>query len=138
MFTFLFAYLHLSVSNDIISTKIYDKHDDFDFESDNFQFKMVMFLFLHPTEFIFLNSSDWLEHLAMSQTSTLVINFNSETFKQALICGVYCIFVTFPCGALGHVWYLIVSFADLCRLSYFKYHKLCKTFFFNFIVEPMI
>ena len=32
---------------------------------------------------------------------------------------VYCIFVTFPCGILGQVWYLIVSFPDLCRLSYF-------------------
>ena len=30
--------LHLSVSNDIISTKIYDKHDDFGFEIVNFPF----------------------------------------------------------------------------------------------------
>ena len=29
-----------------------------------------------------------------------------------------CIFVTFPCGILGQVWYLIVSIPDLCRLSY--------------------
>ena len=28
-------------------------------------------------------------------------------------------FFTFPCGILGQVWYLIVSFPDLCRLSYF-------------------
>ena len=33
---------------------------------------------------------------------------------------VYCIFVTFPCGILGQVWYLIVSFPDLCCLSYFE------------------
>ena len=33
---------------------------------------------------------------------------------------VYCILVTFPCGILGQVWYLIVSFPDLCRLSYFQ------------------
>ena len=33
---------------------------------------------------------------------------------------VYCIFVTFPCGILGQVWYLVVSFPDLCRLSYFN------------------
>ena len=26
--------------------------------------------------------------------------------------------VTFPCGILGQVWYLIVSIPDLCRLSY--------------------
>ena len=31
-------------------------------------------------------------------------------------------FVTFPCGILGQVWYLIVSFPDLCRLSYFTVH----------------
>ena len=28
-------------------------------------------------------------------------------------------FVTFPCGILGQSWYLIVSFPDLCHLSYF-------------------
>ena len=36
----------------------------------------------------------------------------------ALVGDVYCIFVTFPCGILCQVWYLIVSFPDLCRLSY--------------------
>ena len=41
----------LTVSNDIVSTKIYDKHDDFDFE-----IVMVMFLALHPMESISLNS----------------------------------------------------------------------------------
>ena len=30
--------MHLSVSNDIVSTKIYDKRDDFDFEIVNFLF----------------------------------------------------------------------------------------------------
>ena len=24
-----------------------------------------------------------------------------------------------PCGIMGQVWYLIVSIADLCHLSYF-------------------
>ena len=36
---------------------------------------------------------------------------------------VYCIFVTFPCGILGQVWFLIVSFPDLCRLSYFVLNR---------------
>ena len=36
----------------------------------------------------------------------------------ALVGDVYCIFVTFPCGILCQVWYLIVSFPDLCQLSY--------------------
>ena len=29
------------------------------------------------------------------------------------------VFVTFPYGALGHVWYLIVSISDICLLTYF-------------------
>ena len=38
----------------------------------------------------------------------------------ALVGDVYCIFDTVPCFIVGQVWYLIVSFPDLCRLSYFK------------------
>ena len=33
-----FSDLHLSISNDIVSTKMYDKRDDFDFEIVNFPF----------------------------------------------------------------------------------------------------
>ena len=29
-----------------------------------------------------------------------------------------CVFVTFQCGILGQMWYLIVSIPDLCQLSY--------------------
>ena len=32
-----------------------------------------------------------------------------------------CDFVTFPCGILGQVWYLIVLIPDLCRLSFIGY-----------------
>ena len=39
----------------------------------------------------------------------------------ALVGDVNSVFVTFPCGILGQVWYLIVSFPDLCRLSYFVF-----------------
>ena len=31
-----------------------------------------------------------------------------------------CVFVTFQCGILGQVWYLILSIPDLCRLLTFK------------------
>ena len=31
-----------------------------------------------------------------------------------------CVFVSFPCGILGQVWYLTVSISDLCHLSYFE------------------
>ena len=30
------------------------------------------------------------------------------------------VFVTFPCGILGQVWYLIVSIPDLCHFSYLE------------------
>ena len=30
-----------------------------------------------------------------------------------------CVCVTFPCCILSQLWYLIVSFLDLCPLSYF-------------------
>ena len=33
-----FEDLHFFISNNIVSTKIYDKHYDFDFEIDNFSF----------------------------------------------------------------------------------------------------
>ena len=50
-----FLDLHLSISNDIVSTKLYDKRDDFDFEIVNFPLLMVMFLALHSMESISLN-----------------------------------------------------------------------------------
>ena len=31
-----------------------------------------------------------------------------------------CVFVIFPCGILGQMWYLIVSIPDLCHRSYFN------------------
>ena len=42
---------------------------------------------------------------------------------------VYWFFVTFPRGILGQIWYLIVSFPDLCILSYFSRPRiaLCRS-----------
>ena len=37
----------------------------------------------------------------------------------ALVCVVYCNFVTFPFGVLGQVWYLIVLITDPYCLSCF-------------------
>ena len=45
------------------------------------------------------------------------INCWERADPLALAGDVYCIFVTFPCGVLGQVWYLIVSFPDLIFLS---------------------
>ena len=48
----------------------------------------------------------------------------------ALVCDVLLCFLTFTCGILGQVWYLIVSIPDLCHFSYFQYQKI-----FSFLTE---
>ena len=66
---------HLSISNDIVSTKIYDKRDDFDFGIVNFPF--LDGDVPRATSYgvsIYLNSFVLLEHLAMLLTSTFAIN----------------------------------------------------------------
>ena len=45
----------------------------------------------------------------------------------------FCIFVTFPCGILGQVWYFIVSFPDLCLLFYFYLYAFFLHSYFYFI-----
>ena len=60
-----FLDLHLSFSNDIVFTKIYDKRDDFDFEIVNFPFlegDVPRSTSCRVKKF--LNSSVLLEHLA--------------------------------------------------------------------------
>ena len=75
--------MHLSISNDIVSTKIYDKCDDFDLEIVNFPFLDGHVPVLHPMESIYLNSLVLLEHLAMLLTSKLDIKLlNQKRFKQ--------------------------------------------------------
>ena len=69
-----FLDLHLSISCDIASTKIYHKLDDFDFEIVPFQFQMAISLALHPMEFISLNSSDLL--IASSYIANLSLTVN--------------------------------------------------------------
>ena len=62
----------MSISNDIVSAKIYDNRADFDFEIVSTcysQFYMVRFLALHPMESISLNSFVLLEHLVILLTS---------------------------------------------------------------------
>ena len=49
----------------------------------------------------------------------LVVTCWERADLLALVGNVYCMFVTFPCGILVQLWYLIVSFSDLCHLSYF-------------------
>ena len=68
-----FLDLYLSISNDIISTKIYDKRDGFYFEIVDSRFWKGMFFALHHLESISHNSFVLLEHLAMLLISTLTI-----------------------------------------------------------------
>ena len=68
-----FLDLHLSISNDIVSTKIYDRHDGFGFEIVNFSFRMVMLLALRPVESVSLCWLILLERLALLLTSALAI-----------------------------------------------------------------
>ena len=140
-----FLDLHLFISNNIISTKIYEKCDNFDFEIVNFSCEMVVFLALHPLELIFLNSSDLLEHLAMLLTSDLlcficlvfamplcdsvymclVVTCGERADLMALVCGVQLSVCHSPIGILSQAWYLIVSIPDLFTLTNFNtYNKL--------------
>ena len=60
-------------------------------------------------------------HAFASVHFCLVVTCWERADLLALVGDVY-VFVTFPCGILGQVWYLIVSFPDLCHLSYFNNH----------------
>ena len=50
----------------------------------------------------------------------LVVTCWERADLLAIVGDIYFIFVTFPCGTLGQMWYLIVSFSDLCHLSYLE------------------
>ena len=68
-----------------------------------------------------------MDHLCVSHAFACVHCYRVVTCWEradflALVGDVYCIFATFPCIILGQVWHLIVSFPDLCRLSYIEYH----------------
>ena len=60
-------------------------------------------------------------HAFASVHCCLVVTCLERADLLALVGNVYCILANFPYGILGQVWYLIVSFPDLCRLSCFLY-----------------
>ena len=62
----------------------------------------------------------FVSHAFASFHCCLVVNYWERADILALVGDVFCIFVAFSCGILGQVWYLIVSFPDLCHLSYFS------------------
>ena len=67
--------LNLSIHNDIVSTKIYDKRDDFNFDIVNFPFRDGD-VPRRPSYgvYIYLNSFALPEHLCMLLTSIIVAN----------------------------------------------------------------
>ena len=81
-----FLDLHLSISNDIVSTKIYDKRDDFDFEIVNFPFldgdvhRSTSYGVYISQLICFARAS-----IAMLLTTTLAINCNFRNFLNKAI-----------------------------------------------------
>ena len=65
-----FLDLNLSITNGIVSSKIYDKWDDFNFEIVISHSVMEMFLALLPMGYIFLSLFVMLECALMLMTST--------------------------------------------------------------------
>ena len=58
-------------------------------------------------------------HAFASLHCCLVVTWRERADPLALVCDVYCYFVTFQIGILGQMWFLIVSIPDPCCLSYF-------------------
>ena len=65
------------LTNCIVSSKIYDKRDDFNFEIVNFPFLVKMLLAPLPMVYIFLSLFVLLECVLMLMTSTIETYFNS-------------------------------------------------------------
>ena len=83
-----------------------------------------MFLLTVPKRYFFCGSFVFfvscVSYAFASVHCCLVVTCWVRADLLALVGDVYFIFfVTFPCGILGQVWYLIVSFPDLCCISYF-------------------
>ena len=75
----------MSISSDIVFVKVCGECGDFGFKIDSFTFLYCDILVLHPMEFVFLNSSDLLEHLAMLLTSTLAMDCLHRNFLNKAI-----------------------------------------------------
>ena len=53
--------------------------------------------------------------LVLSVASSIVVTCWERADLLTVLCVMFpCVFVTFPYGVLGQVWYLIVSIPDLC------------------------
>ena len=67
-------------------------------------------------------------------SSSHVITCWERADLLALLCVMFlCVFVSFPFGVSGQVWYLIVSIPDLCLLFYFHHCLRTRSFTFSFL-----
>ena len=73
-------------------------------------------------------------HALLSVHCSLVDTCWERANLLALLCVMFSfVFVTFQCGVLGQVWYLIVSIPDLCLLTFKKFvKKICPVLSNNF------
>ena len=72
----------MSITNGIVSSKIYDKRDDFNYEIANFQFLMEMFLSSLPMVYLFLSLFVLLYCVLMLMTSTKQLILTAMLLKQ--------------------------------------------------------
>ena len=74
-------------------------------------------------------------HAFLSVHCSFVVTCWERANILALLCVMfYCVFVTFGCGVLGQLWYLIILNSDLCLLTYF----LCIWKKFNYCTNCMV
>ena len=57
------------------------------------------------------------------QCSLVVTCWERANLLALLGVMIYYVFVTFPCGVLGQMWYLIVPISDLCLRTYSEFVK---------------
>ena len=73
-------------------------------------------------------------HAFLSVHCSLVVTCWERANLLALLYVMFsCVFVTFPCGVLGQVWYLIVSIPGVCLLTYFAACAVVKHFLINIL-----
>ena len=74
-------------------------------------------------------------HALLSVHCSLVVTcWERVNFLALLYVMFSCVFVTFPCGVLGQVRYIIVPIPDICLLTYF----FCGSFCYLCVVSVML
>ena len=76
-------------------------------------------------------------HAVTSVYCCLVVTCWERADLLALV-DVYCIFVTFPCGILGQVWYLIVSFPIHQIVTIYAFYRAIYTKIFGAYMDDKI